>query len=790
MFIVDESDLLDNIGEIADFIDPTTTDNRDIAGTRQQVGYLFDGNAATSTDFRLGASGAGAYIGFDFREENAVRLSGVELLARQDNYYTRLKGTVVQGSNDNETWTTLTAAAVFSTEWQTLAITVSQPYRYLRVYNESSWFGNMAELRLHASRGAYLHAPDSVPANGTAELVYGLDSVTSSVYSTALTLNYDPSLFRYMNTEPITEGFELLKEETSVPGQVKLMAAGQGRTFSGAEDLLAMRLVALNPDWSVTSSVYLSEVAVTDDAGVQRVLHAGSPRKIRIDVQEEPPVIRVTGVKLDRTELVLEEKASYQMHPTVTPADAANREVLWTSSNPTAATVDSTGRVLAVAAGKTVITATTVDGGYSASTAVKVIPVYAPEPEDSGESTGEQSSPPSGGAKAPADPSSEVDGNTILVKLEDRTEKTLSLQISAEDMTKAAAGSSDGAVIVRVNPPEGAESVRLSVPVDILAAVEGKNALALRLDAGWAAVVLSGDFLKKQDARAVEWSVAKQGMSSLSTSAQERLKDNQGLYEFSLSVNGVIQTAISGNSLTVAVPYALRPGGQASRVVLYHISDTGDMEPVKNGRYNARTGDMEFRPKRLGKYATAYSNVSFTDLGGHEWAKEAIEGLAVRDIVEGTGEGFFQPEVQVTRAQFIAMLIRAFDWNDPAAAASFNDVRQEDWYYSAVASAQQLGIIHGMTEELFGVEEAITRQDMAVILHRAIRLNRELELQGGQVQGSFTDQADISGYAAEAVVAMQQYGIVEGIEEGRFAPMDALSRGQAAAILFRMLYPE
>jgi hypothetical protein len=148
LFLVDESDLIKNVTSIANLIDSTS--GRTAATTLQQVNYLFDNNASSSSDFRIGSnnSGSGSYITFDFKEGNQVTLSNVELLARQDQV-ARLNGAVVQGSNDNTTWTTLTAAAVSSPDWQTLPVRNNIPYRYIRIYNGNAWYGNMAEVRFH-----------------------------------------------------------------------------------------------------------------------------------------------------------------------------------------------------------------------------------------------------------------------------------------------------------------------------------------------------------------------------------------------------------------------------------------------------------------------------------------------------------------------------------------------------------------------------------------------------------------------------------------------------------------
>jgi large repetitive protein len=151
LFLVDESDLIGNVTGITNLLDSTTGSGRTAAETLKQVNYLFDNKSSTNSDFRLNGSGSGSYITFDFKEGNQVTLSSVELLARQDQYYGRVKGAVVQGSNDNKTWTTLTKAATASLDWQMLSVSSKVPNRYIRVYNAGSWFGNIAELKLHGA---------------------------------------------------------------------------------------------------------------------------------------------------------------------------------------------------------------------------------------------------------------------------------------------------------------------------------------------------------------------------------------------------------------------------------------------------------------------------------------------------------------------------------------------------------------------------------------------------------------------------------------------------------------
>jgi hypothetical protein len=157
LYLVDEADVIRNVTSVASLID--TTANRTAASTLSITNSLFDANAGTGSDCRLGTSGSGGSITFDFKSGNQATLTGVELLARQDQYYTRAKYTVVQGSNDNANWTTLTTGAAATPEWQTFPVTGGVPYRYIRIWNATGWYGNLNEVCFHGT----VHGADTTP---------------------------------------------------------------------------------------------------------------------------------------------------------------------------------------------------------------------------------------------------------------------------------------------------------------------------------------------------------------------------------------------------------------------------------------------------------------------------------------------------------------------------------------------------------------------------------------------------------------------------------------------------
>jgi hypothetical protein len=146
LIVVDESKLIQDVGQIAKIIDP----NRGAPANNSQrlLDSLFDEDPLTYAELDLKGQGTGAYLQFDFGSKR-VRLSGVELLARPK-YRDRTAGATVQGSNDGETWTTLSEAAAATEDWQSLQMKPSDvSYRHLRIFNRNNWHCNVSEVRFH-----------------------------------------------------------------------------------------------------------------------------------------------------------------------------------------------------------------------------------------------------------------------------------------------------------------------------------------------------------------------------------------------------------------------------------------------------------------------------------------------------------------------------------------------------------------------------------------------------------------------------------------------------------------
>ncbi|WP_238540496.1 S-layer homology domain-containing protein [Paenibacillus mucilaginosus] len=166
------------------------------------------------------------------------------------------------------------------------------------------------------------------------------------------------------------------------------------------------------------------------------------------------------------------------------------------------------------------------------------------------------------------------------------------------------------------------------------------------------------------------------------------------------------------------------------------------------------------------------------------WALTYVEKAAEYGIMEGTGDAVptFEPQKQVTRAQFVAILLRLLGEppSSEEAAVRFADVAPGSWYAGYVAQAVSQGIVEGVSEDRFAPDASISRQEMAIMLARALKLQPD-----DAGPAAFTDLGEAYPGAATFIGAVQANGLMEGDESGRFRPEDPATREMAAVVAVR-----
>lgn len=175
----------------------------------------------------------------------------------------------------------------------------------------------------------------------------------------------------------------------------------------------------------------------------------------------------------------------------------------------------------------------------------------------------------------------------------------------------------------------------------------------------------------------------------------------------------------------------------------------------------------------------------FEDIDDDFWGKTAIVALARKDIINGKGDGKFYPDDNVTREEFVKIVVSALGYDTQINESDFDDVDKNEWYYPYISTAVNNEIITGYEDGRFGVGEYISRQDMCVILYRAAQ---KLGYTFVKDEGAeFTDVNEISDYAAESVNILSAEGIINGYDTGEFRPLNNSTRAECAALMYSFL---
>ncbi|MBQ2615045.1 MAG: S-layer homology domain-containing protein [Clostridia bacterium] len=175
----------------------------------------------------------------------------------------------------------------------------------------------------------------------------------------------------------------------------------------------------------------------------------------------------------------------------------------------------------------------------------------------------------------------------------------------------------------------------------------------------------------------------------------------------------------------------------------------------------------------------------FSDMPGSHWASGAVTWLKNKGVVNGTEKGTFEPDRQVTREEFTKMLVLACGLSADAVELTFGDVA-DDWYAPFIRTAVANGIINGIDSTRFGVGQNITRQDMAVMVKRALDV-KGVSLDAVKEYMAFQDEKQIAEYALENVIALFKAGIINGKGENTFDSVGNATRAEAAKILYEAL---
>jgi hypothetical protein len=190
-------------------------------------------------------------------------------------------------------------------------------------------------------------------------------------------------------------------------------------------------------------------------------------------------------------------------------------------------------------------------------------------------------------------------------------------------------------------------------------------------------------------------------------------------------------------------------------------------------------------------YALINNPMSFTDVEAH-WSKNAINDLASRMIIKGISKDKFEPDWEITRAEFVEILIQSLGpMRSEQGKKAFSDISKDEKYYDMVSIAYEYEMINGYGNGKFGPNDLLTREQAMVMIARSMKLTNPLIAQADPeattLLGSFTDIDSVSAYAKQGIAACVKMGIVLGKSDMTIAPKDYITRAEIAVLVKRML---
>ena len=176
----------------------------------------------------------------------------------------------------------------------------------------------------------------------------------------------------------------------------------------------------------------------------------------------------------------------------------------------------------------------------------------------------------------------------------------------------------------------------------------------------------------------------------------------------------------------------------------------------------------------------------FTDVDPDAWYHEAVDYAVVEGLMNGVGNGKFDPDGTTTRAMIVTILHRLEGTPVVNAVNPFDDVAADQWYTDAVIWANANGIVEGYGDGMFGPADNITREQFAAILYRYANY-KDYDTGKTADLSAYEDALSISSWALDAVKWANAEALITGRTATTLVPTGNTTRAEAATILMRLI---
>ena len=181
---------------------------------------------------------------------------------------------------------------------------------------------------------------------------------------------------------------------------------------------------------------------------------------------------------------------------------------------------------------------------------------------------------------------------------------------------------------------------------------------------------------------------------------------------------------------------------------------------------------------------SAAAELPFEDVAEDSWYYSYVSYAYENKLFNGTSDKTFEPETAMTRSMFVQLMANydGVDLSEGYTSTPFNDVEEGSWYFSAVSWAAENKVVSGTSATTFNPTDEITREQMCLLLLNYAEY-AEISFEEKAEPIAFSDEAEISDWAAAAVQVCQKAGIISGKGDGRFDPKGTASRAEVATLL-------
>ncbi|WCN37300.1 cadherin-like beta sandwich domain-containing protein [Aneurinibacillus uraniidurans] len=239
---------------------------------------------------------------------------------------------------------------------------------------------------------------------------------------------------------------------------------------------------------------------------------------------------------------------------------------------------------------------------------------------------------------------------------------------------------------------------------------------------------------------------------------------------------------------TIAIPDGVDPNKITTAIV---VDSDGTVRhvPTKvvaiDGKYYVKVNSLT-----NSTYSVVWHPVAFQDVE-HHWAKATVNDMGSRMVIGGVRNDKFNPDQDITRAEFAAIVVRGLGLKPESSSSPFTDVKTTDWYSSTVQTAYVSKLIGGFTDGTFRPNDKITREQAMVIIAKAMKttgLQTKLQAkEAGELLQPFTDANKASEWAKSSLADCLQAGLISGRNGKQLAPKEYITRSEVAALVQRLL---